>query len=111
MEDKFTSKLFRGKHYFEVLDINNGIFKGDSLSPLVFCLALTPCSYELNDTGCGYKIGEEKINHLLSMDDLKLYGKNDKELDGLLCTVKKFSDDTGMEFVLNVQKPHLLRED
>ena len=34
------------------------------------------------------------------MDDLKLYGKNDKELDRLLCTVKKFSDDIGMEFGL-----------
>ena len=35
------------------------------------------------------------------MDDLKLYGKNDKELDGLLCTVKKLSDDNGMEFRLD----------
>ena len=34
------------------------------------------------------------------MDDLKLYGKKNKELDGLLCTVKKFSDDIGMEFGL-----------
>ena len=35
------------------------------------------------------------------MDDLKLYGKNDKELDRLLRTVKKFSDDIGMEFGLD----------
>ena len=28
-------------------------------------------------------------------------GKNDKELDGFLCTVKKFSDDIGMEFGLD----------
>ena len=35
------------------------------------------------------------------MDDLKLYGKNGKELDGLLCTVKKFSDVIGMEFGLD----------
>ena len=35
------------------------------------------------------------------MDDLKLYGKNDRELDELLCTVKKFSDDIGMEFGLD----------
>ena len=62
---------------------------------------LTPLSYELNDTGYGYKIGEEKINHLFYVDDLKLYGKNDKELDGLLCSVKKFSDDIGMRFGLD----------
>ena len=89
MEDKFTSRLFRGNYYF------------DSLSPLLFCLALTALSYELNDTGYGYKIREEKINHLFYMDGLKLHGKIDKELDRLLCTVKKFSDDIGMVFGLD----------
>ena len=32
------------------------------------------------------------------MDDLKLFGKDDNDLEGLLQTVKKFSDDTGMSF-------------
>ena len=35
------------------------------------------------------------------MSNLKLYEKNYKELDGLLCTVKTFSDDIGMEFGLD----------
>ena len=35
------------------------------------------------------------------MDDLKLYGKNDYELDGLLKTVKTFSDDIGTTFGLD----------
>ena len=35
------------------------------------------------------------------MDDLKLYAKNDKELESLLSTVKQFSDDIGMEFGLD----------
>ena len=35
------------------------------------------------------------------MDDLKLYGKNDGELEGLLSTVKMFSDDIDMEFGLD----------
>ena len=47
----------------ENFDVNSGMFHDDSLSPLLFFLALTPLSYELNDTGYGYKIGEEKINH------------------------------------------------
>ena len=34
------------------------------------------------------------------MDDLKLYGKDNNELEGLLRTVKAFSDDNGMEFGL-----------
>ena len=31
--------------------IKNGIFQGDSLSPLIFCLALAPLSNLLNNTG------------------------------------------------------------
>ena len=73
---------------FENSETNSGIIQGDSLSPLLFCLALTPLSHKLNDTGYGYKIGDKKINHLFYMDDLKLYEKNDKELDGCLCAVK-----------------------
>ena len=92
------------------LDINSGVFQCDSLSPLLFCLALTPLSYELNDTGYGYKIREKNINYLFYMDDLKLYGKNNKEVDGVLCTVKKFSDDIDMEFGLDkCAKPTFIR--
>ena len=32
------------------------------------------------------------------MDDLKLYGKNDSELESLLGIVHRFSSDVGMEF-------------
>ena len=42
--------------------------------------------------------GGEKINHLLLMDDLKLYGKKGNEIKGLLSTVEVFSQDIGMEF-------------
>ena len=71
------------------------------MSPLLFCLALVPLSYELNNTGYGYNIYEEKINHLFYVDDLKLYGKNDYVLEGLLRTVKTFSDGIGMTLGLD----------
>ena len=35
------------------------------------------------------------------MDDLKLFSKDDKDLEGLLQTVKKFSDDIDMSFGLD----------
>jgi len=35
------------------------------------------------------------------MDDLKLYGKDDNQIEGLLKIVKGFSDDIGMEFGLD----------
>ena len=81
--------------------IRRGIFQGDSLSPLLFCVSLIPLSLELNRSGYGYKIGSEKLSHLVFMDDLKLYGKNDYELEGLLKIVKGFSDDINMEFGLS----------
>ena len=83
------------------IDVKCGIFQGDSLSPLIFCLALAPLSQILNDTGYGYKIHNRNINHLFYMDDLKLFAKNDNELEGMLQTVKKFSDDIGMTFGLD----------
>ena len=43
---------------------------------------------------------KEKINHLLFMDHLKLYSSNEKELGSLLQTIRIFSKDIGMEFVI-----------
>ena len=40
----------------------------------------------------------EKINHLLFMDDLKLYNRNEKELHSLVQTICVFSKDIGMKF-------------
>ena len=57
------------------IHIDCGIFQGDSLSPLIFCLALAPSSTILNGTGYGYKIQNRFISHLFYMDDLKLFAK------------------------------------
>ena len=83
------------------LRIKCGIFQGDSLSPLLFCISLIPLSIELNNAGYGYQIMGKSINHLFYMDDLKLFARNDSELTGLLDTVKHFSDDIGMQFGLD----------
>ena len=80
------------------INIKRGIFQGDSLSPLLFCISLIPLSLELNYSGYGHKIGTDQITHLFYMDDLKLYARDDSELEGLLRIVKGFSDDIGMEF-------------
>ena len=55
------------------VDIKRGIFQGDSLSPLVFVLALIPISLILRKAkaACEFSGSREKINHLLFMDDLK----------------------------------------
>ena len=50
----------------------------------------------------GFVLGKrEKIQHLLYMDDLKIYASNDNQLESLLNTVKNFSDDIRMKFGLD----------
>ena len=84
-----------------LIEIKSGIFQGDSLSPLLFCLSLAPLSNLLRDTNCGYDIQGKKLNHLFYMDDLKLFGKNSQQQERLLQTVEKFSDDINMKFGLD----------
>ena len=90
-----------GKIVTNPINFRNGIFQGDSLSPLLFCLAVAPLSNLLNTTDLGYTVYRERLNHLFYMDDLKLYAKNDGDLEGLLHTVKMFSDDINMQFGLD----------
>ena len=77
----------------EPISIKRGIFQGDSLSPLLFTMSLNPLSWELQKTGYGYQLDK--------LDDLKLYGTSDNQLNGLISTVKKVSDDIQMEFGLD----------
>ena len=44
---------------------------------------------------------QTKINHLFYVDDLKLYQTSDKQLTGLINTVKNILDDIKMEFRLD----------
>jgi len=83
------------------ININSGIFQDDSLSPLLFCIALTPLSSLLNNSIYGYTTGSSTINHLFYMDNLKTCAKNDQEQTGLLTIVKGFSEDVKMEFGLD----------
>ena len=98
--EKWKVMLCSGNSELGVVEIKRGIFQGDSLSPLVFVLALILLSLILRKAKAAYEFSEskEKINHLLFMDDLKLYSRSEKELDSLLQTVRVFSENIGMEF-------------
>ena len=86
------------------VEIKRCIFQGDSLSPLVFVLTLIPFSLILRKMKAAYEFSEskEKINHLLFMDDLKLYSRSEKGLDSLVETVRVFSEVIRMEFGIEV---------
>jgi hypothetical protein len=71
------------------------------LSPLLFCVALNLLSNIIERIGFGYTLKSgQKIHLLLYMDDLKLYGQKEREIDSLINTVRIFKDDIGMKFVL-----------
>jgi hypothetical protein len=83
--------------------IQRGIYQGDSLSPLWFCLALNPLSYLLNSTNYGFGINSnnqetQRLNHPLYMDDIKLYAATNNQLQELLQLTQTFSRDIRMTF-------------
>jgi hypothetical protein len=86
----------------EPIQIKRGIYQGDSLSPLWFCLAINPLT-NLLSTGYGFNIRLNnttlsKLNHLLYMDDIKLYASKKNHILSLLTITENFSNDIGMSF-------------
>ena len=99
---KWNTELTAGDRILGNVKIRRGIFQGDSLSPLLFVIAMIPLSLILRDVKIAYDLGKGngELNHLLFMDDLKLFAKNEKQLESLIHTVRIFSDDIRMEFGL-----------
>ena len=88
------------------------IFQGYSLSSLLFVLCLIPLTLVLVKSEREYQFlsNKDKINHLLFMDDLKLYAKKEKSLNSLVHTLRTFSEDIGIEFSINEYATLVLRE-
>ena len=83
------------------MDIRKGILQGDSISPLLFILCMISLTLLLlRKVKVEYEWYKKhiKLNHLLFMDDLKLFGKGENEINSLAQTVHVFSKDIGMEF-------------
>lgn len=99
----------------EEICIKTGIFQGDALSALWFCLCLNPLSNALNRTSYGFNIKngkntEHTISHLLYMDDIKIYATDGNQLKELLKITETITKDTDMEFGINKCKVvHILR--
>ena len=58
--------------------IQRGTFQGDALSPLLFIIAMIPPNHIIRKFTAGFKLSwsQEKINHLMYMDEIKLFAKN-----------------------------------
>ena len=101
--DKWCTELTSCGRPLGMVNIRRGIFQDYSLSPLLFVMALIPLTLVLRKVKAGYDLAGLRgvVNHLLFMDDLRLYGKSEKQVDTLLNTVRVFSQDIGMQFGIN----------
>ena len=59
--------------------VQRGIFQEDALSPLLFIIAMMPLHHKLRKRTVGYKLSksQEKINHLMCMNGIKLFAKKE----------------------------------
>ena len=77
-----------------------GLFQGDALSPLLFCLAILPLSHALKKLN-GYRIRRStvkgSITHMLYTDDLKLYTESPTALTEALSIVDRVASAVGMK--------------
>ena len=95
----WKTELISNRQSLGNVDIKRDVFQGDSLSPLLFVITMIPLILILRKCEAGYSYGNNvNINHLLFMDDLKLYAKTPNQLDSLIHTVRIFSNDVGMKF-------------
>ena len=75
--EKWNTELTGGQNVLGTVKIRRGIFHGDRLSPLLFVLAMVPLTLILRKTKIfdETKKGGGKINHLMFMDDIKLFAQ------------------------------------
>ena len=75
--------------------------------PFSVCFRIDSTKFDfMKGEGRKFSESKKKINHLLFMDHLKLYGRNGKGLDSLVQTVCVFSKDIEME--LGIEKCAML---
>ena len=78
--------------------IKRGIFQGDTLSPLLFIIAINPLSLLLNRKCSGYTLGDLNFTHSLYMDDLKGYCSSFENIRKMILLIESFTHDIGMSF-------------
>ena len=93
--------LFSGKNKLGKVNIRRGIFQEDFVTLVVVALISVTIILGTLKQGYSFGKGKEQLNHLLFMDDLKLYGSNDNEIDSLVKVVKIVSGDIGMQSGFN----------
>ena len=69
------------------------------MSPLIFVLSMIPLTQVLRKIRSGYTLkNEENLNYLLLMDDLKIFAKSNREVNGLILIEEILTNDTALDF-------------
>ena len=78
---KWRVELTAGGKSLAEVKIQRGIFQGDALSPLLFVTVMMPLNHIIRKHTGAYKLYklQEKINHIMYIDDIKLFAKNKSE--------------------------------
>ena len=73
---------------------------------------MMPLSHIHRKCAAGYTITklQQKINYLMYMDDIKLFTKNEKELETVIQAVRIYSQDIGMEFGIEKDTMLIMRK-
>ena len=76
-----------------MVKIQRGIFEEDVVSQLTFVIAMMPQSHIIRKCTGGYKLlkSQEKINHLMYVNDINLLAINQNELETLIQVVRIYS--------------------
>ena len=79
---------------------------------------MMPLNYILKKCkgGCKLTISSEEINHFMYIDDIKLFARNESELETLIHAVRLYSQDIGMEsgiekyamLIMKIGKRHIM---
>ena len=88
--ENWKVELTIGRQILAEVKIHKGIFQEDSLSLLLFVITMMPFRYKLRKGSASYKFikSQEKKNHLMYMDNIKIFAKNEKKLETLIGTKK-----------------------
>ncbi|XP_029657731.1 uncharacterized protein LOC115232001 [Octopus sinensis] len=101
---KWAVKLHMEGRRIGSVKLNRGILQGDSLSPLLFVMVLDPLSRILNSVFPKLEINQEdpnmltySTNHLLFIDDLKIFALKQDTLLKMMEAVNGFFKIVGLE--------------
>ena len=78
-------ELTAGRKRLTEVKIQRCIFQGEAVSPLLFVIAMMSLNHILGKCTDEYQLSrsQKEINHLMYMDDIKRFAKNERELETL----------------------------